>query len=55
MDGFDEGLDDIDDDGKIKKNRGTKNKASTKNDGPSVSGAAGGREFINFGSKPRDQ
>ena len=54
IDGFDEGLDDIDDDGKIKKNKGSKNTSSAKDDGPEISGAAGGREFINFGSKPRD-
>lgn len=54
IDGFDEGLDDIDDDGKIKKNKGSKNTSSAKDDGPGLTGAAGGREFIHFGSKPRE-
>lgn len=59
IDGFDDGLGDIDDDGKIKKSRGTKNTTSgnagnTESGGNNMSGASGGREFIHFGSKPRE-
>jgi len=55
IDGFDDGLGDIDDDGKFKKTRGAKNTTSAKEEnGPSLTGADGGRGFINFGSKPRE-
>lgn len=54
IDGFDDGLGDIDDDGKIKKNKGAKNTSAANEEKNQISGASGGREFINFGSKPRD-